>query len=116
MAAEKNFENKVKKYLKTKGAWTLKYWGGGGFTKAGIPDLLICSKGRFIGCELKAERGRPSDLQIKTLHDIGEAGGIPVLLYPKDFDLFRTLIETGHGEDYFRKDVESRYAILVQQD
>ena len=27
MAAEKNFENKVKKFLKDKGAWVLKYWG-----------------------------------------------------------------------------------------
>ena len=41
MAAEKNFENKVKKYLKEQGAWFIKYWGGAAFTKAGIPDPLI---------------------------------------------------------------------------
>lgn len=44
MAAEKNFEEKVKKYLKENGCWFLKYWGGGGFTKSGIPDLLVCCK------------------------------------------------------------------------
>ena len=41
MAAEKNFENKVKKFLKDKGAWVLKYWGGAAYTKSGIPDLLF---------------------------------------------------------------------------
>lgn len=47
MAAEKNFENKVKKFLKDKGAWVLKYWGGAAYTKSGIPDLLVCFKGWF---------------------------------------------------------------------
>lgn len=27
MAAEKNFENRVKKYLEEKGCWYIKYWG-----------------------------------------------------------------------------------------
>lgn len=34
MAAEKNFENKVKAFLKDTGAWLLKYWGGAAYTKA----------------------------------------------------------------------------------
>lgn len=114
MAAEKNFENRIKTYLKTR-SWYIKYWAGGGFTQAGIPDLLICNKGRFIACEVKAKHGRPSDLQIKTLKDIGENGGIPVLLYPEDFEKFKRLIDSGEYEDYFRKDVDNRYAVLVQQ-
>lgn len=40
MAAEKNFENKVKAFLKDTGAWLLKYWSGAAYTKSGIPDLL----------------------------------------------------------------------------
>ena len=39
MAAEKNFENKVKKFLKDNGCWILKYWGGAAFT--GLV-FLIC--------------------------------------------------------------------------
>ena len=43
MAAEKRFEDRVKSFLTEQGAWFLKYWGGGHYTKSGIPDLLVCS-------------------------------------------------------------------------
>lgn len=93
MAAEKNFENKVKQFLKESGCWFLKYWGGAAYTKSGVPDLLVCCKGRFIGVELKAPNGKPSDLQIYNLRGIDRAGGLAVLLYPKDYDLFKRLVD-----------------------
>lgn len=92
MAAEKNFENKVKKFLKDNGCWILKYWGGAAFTRSGIPDLLVCCKGRFIGVELKAVKGRPSDLQIYNLKEIDRSGGYGVLLYPDHWELFQNFI------------------------
>lgn len=88
MAREKVFENKLKKYLKSKGAWLVKYWGGGVYTQAGIPDLLICYKGKFIAIEVKAETGHASELQLRTIDDIKKAGGIAFVLFPKDFDKF----------------------------
>lgn len=94
MAEEKIFENRIKAYLKNKGAWFIKYWGGGKFTKAGIPDLLICYKGRFIAVEVKAANGKPSDLQLYHLKKIEEAGGKAFLLYPKDFNKFKEYIES----------------------
>ena len=93
MGDEKNLENRVKQYLKDHGCWCLKYWAGGGFTKSGIPDLLICCRGRLIGCELKASYGRPSALQITELRRIQKAGGAGILLYPKHLDVFRELID-----------------------
>lgn len=97
MGAEKNFENRVKKFLKESGCWFLKYWSGGAqngkkFTKDGIPDILCCCEGLFLGIELKAPKGRPSDLQLYHLRKIDEAGGLAVLLYPKDYDTFRSMI------------------------
>lgn len=53
MAAEKNFENKVKAFLKDTGAWLLKYWGGAAYTKSGIPDLLVCSDGVSLALKSK---------------------------------------------------------------
>ena len=94
MAEEKIFENKIKKYLKEKGAWYIKYWGGGNFTKEGIPDLLICYKGYFIAVEVKASHGYPSDLQLYHLRKIKEAGGKAFLLYPHDFEEFKKHIES----------------------
>lgn len=93
MAAEKNFENRVKKYLEEKGCWYIKYWGGAAYTKAGVPDLLVCFKGWFLGIELKAPKGKPSDLQLYNLRKIEKAGGVSILLYPKDFDQFKKFIE-----------------------
>ncbi len=44
--------------------------------KAGTPDIVMCWKGRLIGLELKAGRGRPSDAQDETHDAITLAGGI----------------------------------------
>lgn len=93
MAEEKNFENRVKKFLEAQGCWFLKYWGGAAYTKAGIPDLLVCCNGKFLGVELKAPNGRPSDLQLYNLRKIRSAGGFGCLLYPKYFALFKQMIE-----------------------
>lgn len=91
--AEKQFENKVKKFLKEQGAYFIKYWGGAAYTKAGIPDLLVCCHGRFLGIEIKGPKGKPSELQLYNLKKIDEAGGYAVLLYPDDFETFKTMIE-----------------------
>lgn len=92
MAQEKNFENRVKKFLRDNGCWSLKYWGGAAFTKSGIPDLLVCCNGWFIGIELKAPNGKPSDLQIYNLRQINRAGGYAILLYPDQWELFQNFI------------------------
>lgn len=93
MGAEKNFENRVKEFLKEQGCWFIKYWGGGEYTKAGIPDILVCCKGHFVAVEVKAPRGKPSPLQIRNLKKIHDSGGYSVLLYPKDMEYFQHLIE-----------------------
>ena len=90
MGEEKNFENKVKAFLKNEcGAFLVKYWGGGKFTSAGIPDLLVCINGYFMGVELKASDGHPTMLQLQKLESIVNANGVGILLYPKDFKAFK---------------------------
>ncbi len=98
MNPEKLFENKVKAYLKEQGCWFVKYWSGTAqngkkFTKDGVPDLLICCNGFFIGLELKAENGKPSQLQLWNLEQIRKAGGIGIVLYPHMFEEFKEMIE-----------------------
>lgn len=100
MAAEKNFENKVKKFLKENNCWLLKYWGGAAYTKKGIPDLLVCCNGKFMGIELKALNGKPSPLQIYNLREIDKAGGFAILLYPEDYTLFQNFVDCIQASDY----------------
>ena len=92
MAGEKNFENRIKKFLKDENCWFIKYWAGASYTKDGIPDLLICCNGFFIGAEIKAKNGKPSELQLYNIKKIQEAGGIALVLYPNQFDDFKNLI------------------------
>lgn len=99
MAAEKNFEIRVKNYLKEQGCYFLKYWGGAAYTKSGVPDLLVCCNGQFMGVEVKAQKGKPSELQIYNLRQIDEAGGLAILLYPDDFEHFKALVETAKEFD-----------------
>ena len=47
-----------------------------------------------MGVEIKAPKGRPTALQIHNLKKIDEAGGFGILLYPKDFDMFKELVES----------------------
>jgi len=94
MAAEKIFENKVKAFLKKEGAWLIKYWAGSEFTKSGIPDILACVNGIFVAIEVKAPTGKPSKLQLYTIDEIKLAGGVALVLYPKDFEKFKSLIRT----------------------
>lgn len=110
MAAEKNFENKVKKFLKDEHCWVLKYWGGAAYTKSGIPDLLVSCSGCFMGIELKAQNGRPSPLQIVSLREIDQSGGYAILLYPDDYELFQNFVQCIQAGD--QENAERNYMLL----
>ena len=104
MAAEKIFENKIKKFLKDNNAWEIKYWAGSQFTKSGVPDILACVNGYFVGIEVKAQTGRPSELQLHTINKIREAGGFAFVLYPSGYETFKKFVENLNHE-IFTKDM-----------
>lgn len=85
---EKSFENKIKDFLDSIGAVWYKQFGCS-YTKAGTPDLLCCVNGHFVAVEVKADKGRPSPLQLYNINKIRKAGGAVYILYPKDFEEFK---------------------------
>ena len=85
---EKVFENKIKAYLKSIGAYFIKTHGDR-FSRVGTPDIIACVNGHFVAVEVKAENGKPSDLQLYHIQQIKKAGGYGVILYPKDFENFK---------------------------
>ena len=93
VAAEKTFENKVKKFLSDQGAWHVKYFANR-MTKIGIPDILACVNGYFVAIEVKAPKGKPSELQKWNIEKIRDAEGIAIVLYPDQFDEFKKMIVT----------------------
>ena len=88
---EKAFEEQVKKFLMEQGCWVLKTWSNG-IQREGVPDLLVCCNGFFLGIELKADNGHPSDLQLWNIDWFRKAGGFAMVLYPKDFAMLKDLI------------------------
>jgi Holliday junction resolvase len=91
---EKQFENRVKKFLDNAGVWYIKFWGGGIFTKSGVPDLIICCSGFFIAVELKTNKGKVTALQQHTIKQINNADGLAFVLRPDTFEDFQNLIRT----------------------
>ena len=93
MAQEKNFENKIKAFLKLHNCYFIKYWAGGQFTKSGVPDILACIYGHFVGIEVKGPHGKPSELQLYNIEQIRKAGGHAMVLYPSAFDDFIKFVD-----------------------
>ena len=66
---------KIKNYLK--GVKDLFYWKehGGMYGTAGIPDIIVCYRGKFIAFEAKVGKNKPTVLQEVTIRKILKAGG-----------------------------------------
>ena len=101
MAAEKNFENKIKKFLESEGCWFVKFFANA-YTKSGIPDLLVCCNSYFVAVEVKAPNGRPSELQKYNIKRINDVQGYGVILYPDQFDDFKEMIQALNCDNGFR--------------
>lgn len=108
---ETPFKEMVEEWLDQNHNWYIKYWAGARYTKEGIPDILACINGRFVGMELKGTDGRPKLLQLKKLKQIRAASGIGVLLYPEDFEYFKELLRgTELGEHWYRENKQLQQA------
>lgn len=91
---EKKVKDKVKKLLAEHGAYYFMP-ATGGYGKSGVPDLVACIKGRFIGIECKANGGKPTALQEKNLMDIVNTGGVSVLVDETGIESLKALLSAG---------------------
>ena len=72
--------NKIRDYIKQlfPEAFIYKVYGSG-FAKKGVPDLLICIKGRFVALEIKDPKNKSygaTGLQLQRIKEIQKAGGV----------------------------------------
>ena len=74
---ERDIVAAIKKYLTSLGSDVF-FWKehGGPYGTSGIPDIICCYKGRFIGMECKLPGGRLTELQKRAISKINAAGGI----------------------------------------
>ena len=79
MTPEAKVKKKVVQLLKQYKAYFF-YPVTGGYGRSGVPDIIVCYKGRFIGIECKAGNNKPTALQEKNLRDIELADGISMVV------------------------------------
>ena len=92
MTPEAKVKAKVKKVLSEVGAYYAMPIGTG-YGNAGVPDFLVCVRGRFIGIECKANGGKPTALQLKNLADIEAAKGLAFIIDENNVAELRNLLE-----------------------
>lgn len=102
MAAEKNFENKIKGWLKDHDCYFVKFFANR-MTKTGVPDILATVNGYFVGIEVKAQNGKPSELQMHNVRKIRESGGFAYVVYPSGWEELKKILE-GLLDDNFTKE------------
>ena len=97
LTPEKKVKVKVCKKLKEMGAYYF-YASTGGYGASGVPDIVACWKGIFLGIECKANGNKPTALQQKHLADIHFAGGVSMVIDETNVDELENIIRGAKNE------------------
>jgi Holliday junction resolvase len=79
LTPEKKVKNKVVALLKERGAYYF-FPATYGMGRSGIPDVVACHKGHFVGIECKAGNNKPTALQLRELEAITASGGSSLVI------------------------------------
>jgi hypothetical protein len=60
-----------------------------GMGRAGIPDIVACHNGKFVGIECKAGNNKPTALQERELNRILNAGGEAFVINEENIEQLR---------------------------
>lgn len=74
LTPEKKVKNKCVKLIQ---AYDVYYFfpSMNGFGRSGVPDIICCANGNFLGVECKAGKNEPTELQKLEMKKIRDAGG-----------------------------------------
>ena len=74
---ERDIVTAIRKYLASLGSDVF-FWKehGSVYGTNGVPDIICCYKGRFLGLECKRPGGRLTELQKRAIEKINRAGGV----------------------------------------
>ena len=91
---EKKVKRKIVDILKQYGMYYF-YPVTGGYGASGVPDIVACYNGWFIGIEVKADlnKNKPTALQQKNLQAIREQGGVALVIDANNLDHLSETLE-----------------------
>ena len=80
-----------------------------GFGRSGVPDIICCIDGKFLGIECKAGSNKPTALQEKEMQAIRDAGGRAVVINEHNLtllgDLLKEMVDEQRSSNLTREDV-----------
>lgn len=86
LTPEKKVKNKVTALLKERGVYYF-FPATFGMGRSGVPDIICCYRGLFIGIECKAGANKPTELQKRELAAIVAAGGAALVINETNLEL-----------------------------
>ena len=89
---EGEIKDQVRKVLDEMGAYYF-FPAANGYGRTGIPDVIACYKGHFIGIECKAGSKQPTALQQRELNNIEKAEGTGILVNADNISNLKNILE-----------------------
>lgn len=90
--SEKWVKTQVTNYLKVKEVYYF-YPVASGYMSVGIPDIVACVQGRFVGIECKAGKNKPTVIQERNIAAIQSNGGVAMVINENNLDHMRMVID-----------------------
>ena len=75
---EGKIQSKILKKLKAAGIYARKNIIN---NKKGIPDIIVCYRGKYVALEVKRPGKEPTDLQLWNIKAIRKSGGVAEIVY-----------------------------------
>jgi len=91
LTPERKVKQQVVALLKEAGAYYF-FPSANGLGRSGIPDIIVCYRGRFVGIECKAGKGQTTALQERELKRIREAGGVSLVIREDNINMVSSLL------------------------
>jgi hypothetical protein len=94
---EKKVKDKVVKLLKANSVYYF-FPNTHGFGRSGVPDIICCVHGKFLGIECKAGKNKPTALQEKEMQDIRNAGGNTLVINEENISAVESILKEMSNE------------------
>ena len=92
MTPEGKVKKQVKKILDDFGAYHFSPLTAG-YGRSGVPDIIVCYKGRFIAIECKAGKGKLTALQEYNIEQIKRNQGLAIVINEGNIEALLTLVK-----------------------
>tara|TARA_R110002020_G_scaffold79165_6_gene198677 strand:- start:104 stop:520 length:417 start_codon:yes stop_codon:yes gene_type:complete len=92
LTPEKKVKNQVVKLLKSHSIYYF-FPATGGYGRSGVPDIVCCVSGQFVGIECKAGANPTTALQTRELEHIALADGLALVVNEDTIDALNSILE-----------------------